>query len=92
LFLNVLFASGFGLLTFLLTLLTRRWPGFLFSAAIRVAVRPLGLEIRTGLHAGEYKVSGTDLVGLAFHIGARVAAKARAGEILVSRAVKDLMS
>jgi class 3 adenylate cyclase len=62
------------------------------ATAIREAVRTLGLEIRTGLHAGEYKVSGADLVGLAFHIGTRVAAKARAGEILVSRAVKDLMS
>ncbi|HSZ96737.1 MAG TPA: adenylate/guanylate cyclase domain-containing protein, partial [Bradyrhizobium sp.] len=30
--------------------------------------------------------------GLAFHIGARVAAKARAGEVLVSSAVKDLLS
>jgi class 3 adenylate cyclase len=62
------------------------------ATAIREAVRTLGLEIRTGLHAGEYKVSGADVVGLAFHIGTRVAAKARAGEILVSRAVKDLMS
>jgi class 3 adenylate cyclase len=59
--------------------------------AIREAVRTLGLEIRVGLHAGEYNVSGTEVVGLAFHIGARVAAKARAGEILVSSAVKDLM-
>jgi hypothetical protein len=33
-----------------------------------------------GLHAGEYEVSGADMIGLAFHIGARVAAKARAGE------------
>ena len=62
------------------------------AAAIRTAVRTLGLEIRVGLHAGEYKVSGADVVGLAFHIGARVAAKARAGEILVSSAVRDLMS
>jgi class 3 adenylate cyclase len=61
------------------------------ASAIREAVRTLGLEIRVGLHAGEYKVSGTEVVGLAFHIGARVAAKARAGEILVSSAVKDLM-
>ena len=45
-----------------------------------------------GLHAGEYRVSGEELVGLAFHIGARVAAKARAGEVLVSSAVKDLMA
>ena len=62
------------------------------ATAIREAVRTLGLEIRVGLHAGEYKVSGAEMVGLAFHIGARVAAKARAGEVLVSSAVKDLMS
>jgi class 3 adenylate cyclase len=61
------------------------------AAAIREAVRTLGLEIRVGLHAGEYNTSGADVVGLAFHIGARVAAKARAGEVLVSSAVKDLM-
>jgi len=30
--------------------------------------------------------------GLAFHIGSRVADKAQAGEVLVSSAVKDLMS
>src|SRR6201994_412290 len=61
------------------------------AAAIREAVRTLGLEIRGGLHAGEYKVSGKELVGLAVHIGARVAAKARPGEVLVSSAVRDLM-
>jgi class 3 adenylate cyclase len=62
------------------------------ATAIHEAVRTLGLEVRVGLHAGEYKVSGAEVVGLAFHIGARVAAKARAGEVLVSSAVKDLMS
>jgi class 3 adenylate cyclase len=62
------------------------------ATAIREAVRTLGLEIGVGLHAGEYKVSGAEVFGLAFHIGARVAAKARAGEVLVSSAVKDLMS
>jgi class 3 adenylate cyclase len=61
------------------------------ATAIREAVRTLGLDIRVGLHAGEYSVSGAEVVGLAFHIGARVAAKARAGEVLVSSAVKDLM-
>jgi len=66
--------------------------GIRCATAIREAVRTLGLEIRAGLHAGEYKVSGAEVFGLAFHIGARVAAKARAGEILVSSAVKDLMS
>jgi class 3 adenylate cyclase len=66
--------------------------GIRCATAIREAVRTLGLEIRVGLHAGEYNVGGADVVGLAFHIGARVAAKARAGEVLVSGAVKDLMS
>jgi class 3 adenylate cyclase len=61
------------------------------ATAIREGVRTLGLEIRLGLHAGEYEVSGKEVVGLAIHIGARVAAKARAGEILVSSAVRDLM-
>src|SRR6201747_2730509 len=66
--------------------------GIRCATAIREAVRTLGLEIRVGLHAGEYEVSGADVIGLAFHIGARVAAKARAGEVLVSSTVKDLMS
>src|SRR6202008_4815423 len=57
--------------------------GIRCAAAIREAVRTLGLEIRVGLHAGEYEVSGADKIGLTFHIGARVAAKARAGEVLV---------
>ncbi|HTA99730.1 MAG TPA: adenylate/guanylate cyclase domain-containing protein [Bradyrhizobium sp.] len=66
--------------------------GIRCATAIREAVRTLGLEIRVGLHAGEYKVSGAEVFGLAFHIGSRVADKAHAGEVLVSSAVKDLMS
>jgi class 3 adenylate cyclase len=66
--------------------------GIRCATAMREAVRTLGLEIRVGLHAGEYKVSGAEVFGLAFHIGARIAAKARAGEVLVSSAVKELMS
>jgi class 3 adenylate cyclase len=76
----------------LLATFTAPASGVRCATAIREAVRTLGLEIRVGLHAGEYKVSGPDVVGLAFHVGARVAAKARAGEVLVSSAVKDLMS
>jgi class 3 adenylate cyclase len=67
-------------------------PAVQCATAIREAVRTLGLDIRVGLHAGEYKRSGPDVSGLAFHIGARVAAKARAGEVLVSSSVKDLMA
>jgi class 3 adenylate cyclase len=66
--------------------------GIRCAAAIREAVRTLGLEIRIGLHAGAYKKSGTEVIGLAIHIGARVAAKARAGEVLVSSAVRDLIT
>src|SRR6201994_2342577 len=66
--------------------------GIRCATAIREAVRTLGLEIRVGLHAGAYKVSGKELVGLAVHIGARVAAKAQPGEVLVSSAVRDLMA
>jgi class 3 adenylate cyclase len=61
------------------------------ASAVRHAVRTLGLEIRAGLHTGEYKMMGDDVVGIAVHIGARVAAKAGASEILVSSAVRDLV-
>lgn len=66
--------------------------GIACAAALQRAVRTLGLEIRVGLHAGEYTISGGEMVGLAFHICTRVAAKARAGEVLVSSAVKELMA
>ncbi len=66
--------------------------GIACANAVQKAVRTLGLEIRVGLHAGEYTISGGEMVGLAFHICTRVAAKARAGEVLVSSAVKELMT
>jgi pimeloyl-ACP methyl ester carboxylesterase len=59
--------------------------------ALRAGVRGLGLELRQGLHTGECEVMGDKLSGLAVHIGARVAAEAKAGEILVSGTVKDLV-
>ena len=62
------------------------------AAAIRDAVRTLGLEVRAGLHTGEYKQIGDEVVGLAIHIGTRVAAKAAANEVLVSSAVRELVA
>jgi class 3 adenylate cyclase len=59
--------------------------------AIRGAIRTLGLEIRAGLHTGEYKLIGDELVGIAIHIGARIAAKAGASEVLVSSTVRELV-
>jgi class 3 adenylate cyclase len=61
------------------------------AAAIRDAVRELGLELRAGLHTGESEVQADDISGLAVHIGARISALARGGEVLVSGTVKDLV-
>ena len=53
---------------------------------------PLGVRVRAGLHTGECEVIGDDIGGVAVHIAARVSAKADAGEVLVSRTVKDLVA
>jgi class 3 adenylate cyclase/alpha-beta hydrolase superfamily lysophospholipase len=55
-------------------------------------VRSLGLEIRAGLHTGECELMGKKPSGIAVPIGARVAAKAQPGEVLVSSTVKDLVA
>jgi pimeloyl-ACP methyl ester carboxylesterase len=60
--------------------------------AIVGAVRELGLEIRVGVHTGEVELVGEDVRGIAVHIGARVAALAEPGEVLVSRTVADLVA
>ncbi len=52
----------------------------------------IGLAIRCGLHTGECEQIGGKLGGIAVHIGARIAAKAGAGEILVSGTVRDLVA
>jgi class 3 adenylate cyclase len=52
----------------------------------------LGIEVRSGLHTGECELRGDDIGGIAVHIGARVAAVAGAGEVLVSNTVKDLVN
>lgn len=62
------------------------------ACAIAEAVRTLGLEVRCGLHTGECEIIGDDIGGIAVHIGARVAALADAGEVLVSSTVKDLVA
>jgi class 3 adenylate cyclase len=62
------------------------------ACAISDNVRSLGIEIRAGLHTGECEIIGQKLGGIAVHIGARVAANAEAGEVLVSSTVKDLVA
>ncbi len=62
------------------------------AAEIRRAVRALGLEVRTGIHAGECEMAGDKIGGIAVHVGARIVSLAGAGEILVSSTVRDLVT
>jgi class 3 adenylate cyclase len=62
------------------------------ARAILEAVRELGLEVRAGLHTGECELVDGKIGGIAVHIGARVAAEAGPGEVLVSGTVKDLVA
>jgi class 3 adenylate cyclase len=66
--------------------------GIRCATAIRDAIRDqFGLEVRSGLHTGEIEVIGSDVGGIAVHIGARVGASAGPGEVVVSGTVKDLV-
>ena len=62
------------------------------AKAIGAGVRELGLEVRAGLHTGECELRGKRVSGIAVHTGARVAAQAGPGEVLVSSTVKDLVA
>jgi len=62
------------------------------ACAIRDAVSSLELEIRVGVHTGECDIVDGKLAGLAVAVGARVAAQADTGEVLVSGTVKDLVA
>ncbi|HET8556538.1 MAG TPA: adenylate/guanylate cyclase domain-containing protein [Gaiellaceae bacterium] len=52
----------------------------------------LGLDVRSGLHTGECEIVDGKVSGIAVHTGARVAAHAGPGEVLVSSTVKDLVA
>src|SRR5436190_6725918 len=56
------------------------------------AVRPIGLEIRAGVHTGELQTIDGKVGGMGVVIGARIGAKAGASEVLVSQTVKDLVA
>jgi class 3 adenylate cyclase/pimeloyl-ACP methyl ester carboxylesterase len=60
------------------------------ATAIGSELKKLGLEIRAGVHAGEIELRGDGIAGLAVHLAARVMATAAAGEVIVSRTVRDL--
>ena len=62
------------------------------AAAIRDAMRSIGVELRAGLHTGEVEMRGDYVAGIALHIGQRVQAEADPGEVVVSRTVVDLVA
>ena len=62
------------------------------ATALGEGLRAIGLEIRVGIHTGEVEVIGSKVGGIAVHIGARVAAKAAPGEVLVSGTVREVVS
>ncbi len=62
------------------------------AEAAAEAVRPLGIEVRAGLHTGEVEMIGGKVGGIAVSIGARIGAMASPSEVLVSQTVKDLVA
>ena len=61
------------------------------AATLSEGVKELGIRLRAGLHAGEVELIGSDVGGMAVHIGARIGALAEAEEVLVSSTVRDLV-
>jgi class 3 adenylate cyclase len=58
--------------------------------AVRDALRPLGIDVRAGVHTGEIELRGDDIGGIAVHVAARVMSLAGTGELLATRTVRDL--
>jgi class 3 adenylate cyclase len=59
--------------------------------SVRDALRSIDLDVRSGVHVGEFEERGARIGGIAVAVGARIAAEADAGEVLVSRTVRDLV-
>jgi len=61
------------------------------AAAIRLAARADGLEVRAGVHSGEVEREAGNLRGVAVHAATRVAGLAGPGEVFVSEAAAGLL-
>jgi pimeloyl-ACP methyl ester carboxylesterase len=61
------------------------------AEALHTDAETLGVEIRAGIHTGECELLDDDIAGIAVHIAARILGQAGAGEIIVSRTVRDLV-
>jgi len=66
--------------------------GIRCAQAIRDHLRIAGIDIRSGLHAGEIELRGNEIGGIAVHIAARIESEAGTGEILCSSTVKELVT
>ncbi|HJP88503.1 MAG TPA: dihydrofolate reductase family protein [Candidatus Limnocylindrales bacterium] len=60
------------------------------ALALHAAARRLGIEIRAAIHTGEVEIRGADLGGIGVHIASRVLSTAGAGDVVVTRTVRDL--
>ncbi len=61
------------------------------AEALRADAETLGIEVRAGIHTGECELLDTSIGGIAVHIAARIVGRAGAGEVLVSRTMRDLV-
>jgi class 3 adenylate cyclase len=61
------------------------------AEALRADAETLGIEVRAGIHTGECELMDNDIGGIAVHIAARILGHGGAGDILVSRTVRDLV-
>jgi class 3 adenylate cyclase len=62
------------------------------AATLRDELGEIGVQMRAGVHIGEVELRGDDVGGIAVHVAARVMATAGAGEVVVSRTVRDLVA
>jgi class 3 adenylate cyclase len=62
------------------------------AEAVVAGVRPLGVDVRAGVHTGECEVAAGKVAGIAVVVGARVAALAGPGQILATSTVRDLVA
>jgi class 3 adenylate cyclase/alpha-beta hydrolase superfamily lysophospholipase len=62
------------------------------AQAIVASASREGLELRAGVHSGEVELLGQGIGGISVHVGARVAASAAPGEVLVTSTVRDLVA
>ena len=62
------------------------------AQAITEAMTPLGIQVRAGLHTGEIERTEADILGIAVHLAARIMNTGSAGDVVISRTVKDLVA